>query len=286
MSAVTVPNTQLPAATKVPFGRLVVVEWRKMTDTRSGFWMLSITVGLLALIFALVIIFGSVVGDTTLSASLWMQILSIPVSLLVPVLAITIVTQEWGQRTAMVTFALEPSRLKVVLAKLLAVVVLGVVTIAIAFALGAIGTALSAAINGDSADWHIKTNVLVWTLVTQVLYLLMGFGLGLLLLSSPGAVAIYYVYTMILEGGVIIPGIFSVLYFVFDWAQSLFPWISMRIAIMPFAADADTTRQMQSAGVHADTGALGVAHLVTSIALWVGVPLVLGTYRLLRTEVK
>lgn len=286
MSAVTVPNTPLPEATKVPFGRLVVVEWRKMTDTRSGFWMLAITVGLLALIFGLVIIFGSVVGDTTLSASLWMQILSIPVSLLVPVLAITIVTQEWGQRTAMVTFALEPSRFKIVLAKLVAVIVLGVVTIAIAFALGALGTALSAAINGDSADWHIGGNILGWTLATQVLYLLMGFGLGLLLLNSPGAVAIYYVYTMILEGGVIIPGIFYVLYFVFDWAQSIFPWISMRIAIMPFSADADTTHQLHQAGIHASTGGVGIAHLVTSIALWVGIPLVLGTWRLLKAEVK
>ncbi|MEI7057523.1 ABC transporter permease [Nocardioides sp. CCNWLW239] len=278
MSAVSVaPSTPLPTATKVPFGRLVMVEWRKMTDTRAGRVMLMITGGLIALVAAIILLVTALSDMAALDATTWMSALSFPVSLLVPVLAIMIVTQEWGQRTHMVTFTLEPSRLKVVFAKLLAVFVLGVVTMAVAVGVGALGTVLGAAIAGSDPTWNVTGEALAWTLATQILYLLMGFGLAMLLLNTPAALVIYYGYTLILEAS-----IFSALYFVFDWAQSLFPWISMQVAMMPFIAP----DQMQAAGLTVEDGALGIARLFTSIALWVGLPLVLGTMRVLKSELK
>ena len=278
MSAATVaPSTPLPTASKVPFGRLVLVEWRKMTDTRAGRVMLMITGGLIALVAGIILLVIALSDMSGLPASTWMSALSFPVSLLVPVLAIMIVTQEWGQRTHMVTFTLEPSRLKVVLAKLLAVFVLGVVTMAIAVGIGAIGTAAGAAIAGTEASWNVSGETLAWSLATQILYLLMGFGFGMLLLNTPAALVVYYGYTLILEASV-----FSALYFIFDWAQNLFPWISMQVAMMPFVAG----DEMRAAGVNVDDGALGIARLITSVALWVGLPLVLGTIRVLRSELK
>jgi ABC-type transport system involved in multi-copper enzyme maturation permease subunit len=202
-------------------------------------------------------------------------------------MAITIVTQEWSQRTAMVTFALESSRLRVVLAKLVAVMVLGVATILLALVLGLIGNVLCAGIAGTDAYWNVTAGTFGWALATQVLYLLMGFGFGLLLLSSPGALALYYVYVWILEGGVIVPGIMYVLWIAFDWAQSILPWISMRLALLPFqVSDADARSLEGDLGVTLHTGGLGLAHVLTSVLIWVGLPLILGTWRLLRAEVK
>jgi ABC-type transport system involved in multi-copper enzyme maturation permease subunit len=198
MSAVSVaPSTPLPTASKVPFGRLVMVEWRKMTDTRAGRVMLMITGGLIALVAGIILLVTALSDMSALDASTWMSALSFPVSLLVPVLAIMIVTQEWGQRTHMVTFTLEPSRLKVVFAKLLAVFVLGIVTMAIAVGIGAIGTVAGAAIAGSDPSWNVTGEALAWTLATQILYLLMGFGFAMLLLNTPAALVIYYGYTLI-----------------------------------------------------------------------------------------
>ncbi|KRA38134.1 MULTISPECIES: ABC transporter permease subunit [unclassified Nocardioides] len=272
---------------RVPFGRLVRVEWRKMLDTRAGIWLLGITAGLLALISAIVILIVALADVSPPSATDWLNIMTIPVSMLVPVIAITIVTQEWSQRTAMVTFALESSRLRVVLAKLVAVMALGAATIVLAAVLGLVGNVVGAALAGTDANWNVTVGAFGWALTTQILYLLMGFGFGLLLLSSPGALALYYVYVWILEGGVIIPGIMYVLWIAFDWAQAIMPWISMRLAMLPFQiGDGDAQDLQGEFGLKLDTGALGIAHVITSVLIWVGIPLLLGTWRLMRAEVK
>lgn len=288
MSATTAPQVTLDvsATPRVPFTRLVRVEWRKMLDTRSGRWLLIISAGLLALVFALIVLI-SAGTDSTVSANDWLNFMTIPVSMLVPVMAITTVTTEWSQRTAMVTFALESSRLRVVLAKLLAVLVLGAATILLAVVLGVLGTVLSSSLVGVDANWNVTAQTLTFALLTQVLYLFMGFGFGLLLLSSPAALALYYVYVWILEGGVLLPGIMYVLYFTMDWAQDVLPWISMRLAMLPFQlSDGDAASLEGDLGFAFDTGVLGYARIFTSVLLWVGLPLILGTIRLLRAEVK
>ncbi len=160
-------------------------------------------------------------------------------------------------------------------------------TILLALVLGLIGNILCAAIAGTDASWNVTAGTFGWALATQVLYLLMGFGFGLLLLSSPGALALYYVYVWILEGGVIVPGIMYVLWIAFDWAQSILPWISMRIALLPFqVSDADARSLENDLDVTLHTGGLGLAHVIVSVLIWVGLPLLLGTWRLLRAEVK
>jgi len=285
MSTATTPTLDVSGTAPVPFGRLVTVELRKMTDTRAGRVLLVVTAGLLALLFGLVLLVVALTDSGRPSASDWINILSIPVSMLVPVLAITIVTQEWGQRTAVVTFALEPSRLRIVLAKLAAVIALGVITVVFALLLGLVGTPLGASLAGEPAEWNASAGDVGWTLVTQVLYLLMGFGFGLLLLNSPAAVAVYYVYVWILEGGVIAPGILYVLWIAFDWGQSFIPWISMRIALLPFQVGGEEN-DLSGLDVDLGTDGLAVARLVVAVLIWVGLPLVLGTMRVLRTELK
>ena len=282
-----VPTLDVSGTPRTPVPRLIGVEWRKMLDTRAGLWLLGITAGLLALIAGIVLLIVALADVSPPSANDWLNILTIPVSMLVPVMAITIVTQEWSQRTAMVTFALESSRLRVVLAKLVAVMALGAATILLALVLGLIGNIIGAGLAGTDANWNVTASTFGWAMATQVLYLLMGFGFGLLLLSSPAALALYYVYVWILEGGVIIPGIMYVLWIAFDWGQAILPWFSMRIAMLPFQiGDSDAASLENDLGANLDTGALGLAHVFTSVLIWVGLPLVLGTIRLLRAEVK
>ena len=69
--------------------------------------------------------------DVRVSANAFAQIMTIPVSLLVPVLAISSITSEWSQRTGLVSFTLEPHRMRVVWAKYATVLILALATLAV-----------------------------------------------------------------------------------------------------------------------------------------------------------
>jgi ABC-type transport system involved in multi-copper enzyme maturation permease subunit len=259
---------------RTPFLRLVQVEWRKMIDTRSGFWLLAITAGLLALVMALIVL---VVGlnDFQVDARGISQGMTIPVSLLLPVFAILIVTSEWSQRTALTSFTLEPHRSRVVLAKLVAVATLAVGTIAVAFVLGALTNVLCAAVTGNPLEWNLDGSELFWAVVQQMLYFAMGFALGMLLLNTPGAIAIYYVIALLLPLMV-----WGTLYAIFDWAKDLLPWVDLGFAIAPLSTGADPL------GRPVDVEALTYVQTGFTALVWVGVPVALGMWRILRAEVK
>ena len=119
----------------VPFGRLARVEIRKMVDTRSGFWLLLCTALLLVITTGITLLVVGLNDNVEPGATVISQILTIPLSLLLPVFAIQTVTSEWSARTALVSFTLEASRGRVLLAKLVAVVALAVAAMLLALVL-------------------------------------------------------------------------------------------------------------------------------------------------------
>src|SRR5689334_19443540 len=105
-TATTAPSTlDVSGTPKVSFSRLVKVELRKTVDTRAGLWLLIS----IALLTALVLVIF-LINATDKSFTNAIQASATPQGILLPVLGILLVTQEWGQRTAMVTFTLEPRR--------------------------------------------------------------------------------------------------------------------------------------------------------------------------------
>lgn len=261
------PTLDVSDTPGVPFTRLVGVELRKMRDTRAGFWLVLST-AILLLIAAAITLLVVALNDITVGAGDVVQIMTIPVSLLLPVLAITAVTSEWSQRTGLVTFTLEPTRMRVIAAKLAAVLALAILTMVLAFAVGALTTLLAGAIGGGETSWSIDKSGLAWTVVNQMLYFLMGFGFGLLLLSTPAAVAIFYVIALLLPFMVYGPivGIFS-------WGMDVVPWLDLGFAMTPLLGG--------------DTGALDAtawAQVGVTTLVWVVLPLTLGLLRVRRAE--
>lgn len=255
---------------QVPFSRLARVELRKMLDTRSGFWLLLITLVLLALTTAVVLLVVGVTEETGAPSLMdWVQILTLPLSLLLPVFPILSVTSEWSQRTAMVTFSLEPHRLKVLGAKLAAVLLLALGTMVVAAVLGVAANALAAGLDGTEASWHFDGRVFGFTVLVQLLYFLMAFALGTALLSSPGAISAFYV------AGLMVPFmIYGTLFALFTWAQEIIPWIDLQFASAPFLT------------ADGDYGGKETAQLLVASTIWIVAPLAVGVRRLLRSEVK
>ena len=116
MSATTVhPGLDLSTSSRPPMSRLVRVELRKMTDTRAGMWLM---IAIVAITVVATTIFGFAGHDEDRTFFNFMQFAGAPQGILLPVLGILLVTQEWSQRTAMVTFTLEPQRISNLAAKL------------------------------------------------------------------------------------------------------------------------------------------------------------------------
>ena len=108
MSAVAYADTLDVSGTQpVSMTTLVKVEMRKMVDTRAGKWLL-ITIGAITALIMLIFLLAAHTKDHQFTN--YMGIAATPQGFLLPVLGILLVTQEWGQRTGMVTFTLEPHR--------------------------------------------------------------------------------------------------------------------------------------------------------------------------------
>lgn len=271
----TVPLVVDTSRPGIPFGRLAKVEIRKMLDTRAGRWLLIITGLLLVVTMAIVLLVIGLNDNVTIGAQGFSDAMTIPLSMLLPVFAITTITGEWGQRTHLVSFTLEPRRMRVVAAKLVAVLVLALATIVVAVVLGAIGNVAAASIGGYDAIWNFDFSNLVWAVALQLTYFGMAFALAMLCLSTPLAIVVFYVVALILPQMV-----YSTLYGFFDWARDLLPWLDINYAAVPLMTGEGMMGE--SVGI----GGLEWLRFVFTMLLWIVLPAVLGIRRILRSEVK
>ena len=84
--------------------------------------------------------------------------IGVPMTLLLPVMAILSVTSEWSQRSGLTTFTLVPHRGRVIRAKMVVSIALGAVSIGVALAIGALGNIVGSAIAGVDTVWDISGN--------------------------------------------------------------------------------------------------------------------------------
>jgi ABC-type transport system involved in multi-copper enzyme maturation permease subunit len=257
---------ELGGSDPVPFSRVVAVELRKSYDTRAGFWLLLSIGGVVALVLG---IFTTIilVQDEPVVFGDWVGIAAYLTSVLLPILAIMLVTTEWTQRTALVTFTLEPHRERVFAAKLVVGVLLTLLTLVFAFALGLVCNVLCEIGNPDLTGWEIRATDLAGFLVTQTLAMMGGFALAMLLLNTPAAIVLFFVYRFVL------PGIFAVLTGLIDGFDKVAVWLDFQ------AAQGDIYEWELS-------GAAEWGHLLVSGFIWLAVPMGIGLWRILRAEVK
>ncbi len=247
----------------VPLARMIKVELRKMFDTRSGFWLMMsiLIIGFLATVS--VILFAP---DKALSYSNFGTAIGVPFAILLPVVAILSVTSEWSQRTGLITFTLVPHRGQIVLAKAIAAVLVGIVSMIFSFAIGAVGNVVGAAINGIDPNWNVTFTDMLYIVLANILGLLVGFMLGVLIRNSAGAIVGYFVYSLV------IPGIFGFLAAVQDWFEKIQPWVDFNFAQTPLFDGGPTGEEW--------------AQLAVSSLPWLVIPLALGVWGVLRSEVK
>ncbi len=267
MTAIAIENVRKPRsiAQRAPLHRLVQVELRKMFDTRSGFWLMTSVVISALLATGAVILFAP---DDELTYSTFGTAIGFPMTVILPMIAILSVTSEWSQRSGLTTFTLVPQRGRVILAKAVASVAVGVVSMLLAFAFGAIGNVVGTAITGTGTVWDASLVDVLYIVLGNVLGLLSGFMLGTLIRNSPGAIVAYFVYSFVL------PTVFVVLATSQDWFRHLQPWVDVTYAQSAlFTFNGSLTGEQW-----ANIGVTGV--------MWLLIPMLVGLGLVTTSEVK
>ena len=251
------PRTQ-PAHPAPSLLQLVRVELRKSADTRAGRWLLAAIAAAALLVAGLQLFFDDGVDG---SFAYFFTASQFPVGLLLPVLGILLVTSEWSQRTAMTTFALVPVRSRVLAAKVLAAAVLAVLGVVATVVVSAVATALTPAFTDLGSGWELSGAQLGQVLLVQVVSVLVGVAFGMLLLSSPLAIVLYFLLPTVVTILVNTVG-------ALDWVRN---WLDLSTTTLPMY---EGTLEGQ-----------GWAQVGTSVALWLLLPLVLGWLRIERSEI-
>jgi ABC-2 type transport system permease protein len=264
MTAAPAGLLDISSTARTPFHRLVAVELRKSYDTRAGFWLLAV-IGFLVLAAEIIVLAVVTTQDEAVSFGDFIGTAAFLTSFLLPVLGIMVLTAEWSQRTAMVTFALEPHRPRVIAAKALVGVLLTLATVVVSIAIGLVCNLLYGAIEGQ-IDWTFGWSDFFAFIITQVLAMLGGFALAALLLNTPAAIVVFFVYKWVL------PGLFELGAQLMGWFSDIRGWLDFQTAQQTIWDMSGTAEEW--------------AQLVVSGILWLGVPLAIGIWRVLRAEVK
>ena len=251
-------------ARPIPTTRLVKIELRKMFNTRSGFWML-ISIGVLSVVATgAVIVFAA---DSAVTYQNFAAAIGLPMSVILPMIAILAVTSEWSQRSGLTTFTLVPSRGRVIGAKAIAALVVGLGSVAVAFAVGALGNVAGSALAGVDTVWDISLSMAPQMVLGNLVGMAIGFTLGVVLRNSAAAIVGYFVVSLVM------PGILVLLAQVRSWFEDLQPWIDWNETQVALFDGATNTGEEW-------------AMLASTTMIWIVIPLVVGLLSLRRSEVK
>jgi hypothetical protein len=270
MTAIAVEATesvrrQYAAAPRIPLSRVTRIELRKMFDTRSGFWLMASIAITSVLATGAIILFAP---DDELTYTSFGTAIGFPMAVILPMIAVLSVTSEWTQRSGLTTFTLVPHRGRVILAKAVSAVGVGVVSMALALAIGALGNVVGTAIAGTDPVWDISVVDASHIIVGNVLGLLMGFTLGVLIRNSPGAIVAYFVYSLVL------PGLAELLAANQKWFADARGWVDVNYAQgQLFMFDGALTGEQW-------------ANIGVTAVVWLVLPLLVGLRLLLRSEIK
>jgi ABC-2 type transport system permease protein len=246
--------------TGIPMSRLVKVELRKSVDTRAGRWLL-IAIGAITLVVIVLFMIFADADEKDFEGFVFAA--GTPQGVLLPILGILVVTSEWSQRTGLVTFTLEPRRMRVLGAKLIAVLLLGLLALGLLYGLAAIANVVGGAID-EGGEWGGAFGTIGKLTVLQYVGLLGGLAFGVVLLNSAAAIVLSFV----------LPLAINIIVSIIPSLDGAAPWIDVNTAGQPLLDDTSV--------VDAEVW----LQIVVTSFWWIWIPLAIGAWRIQHAEVK
>jgi len=247
----------------IPFRTILGVELRKAFDTRSGFWLM------VAIAAAGVIATGAVLAfasDSDLTYDSFAAAIGVPMTILLPVVAILAVTGEWSQRAGLTTFTLVPHRGRVIRAKMVVTIAIGLASMALALTIGAFGNIVGTGLKGVETTWDLSLTSILYIVGADLIGMMVGFMLGVVTRNSAGAIVGYFTYWFV------VPTLSMLLAANQTWFEKAQPWVDF---------NHDQGRLYDGGFSAQDWTQLAVTGTV-----WLLLPLAFGLWRVMRSEVK
>ena len=241
------------AGDRIPFVRLVSIELRKMVDTRAGMWMLITMAAISFLVAGGLLLWGQDGGEPFTS---FLGLIVTPTMILLPIMGIMSATQEWSQRTGLATFSLVPRRGRVIAAKVAASLVLSLVLLVAAGIAAMLGTLLG------GGEFTLTGVSLAGVVLAGLLYTMQGVAFGTAFLNTPIAIV----------SSLVLPTVWTVLTAMSERMSDVARWLDLQLVTGPLTEGTMTGENW--------------GQLATATAVWVGLPMAIGTYRILTREVK
>jgi ABC-2 family transporter protein len=238
----------------IPFGILVRAELRRTVDVRAARWMLFAAALLVAGAEAVPLVFPHNVTQDRASYLTWA---ALGLSRLLPLVLLMAMTAEWSQRTAMTTFTLEPRRGRVLAAKATAGLIISVIAGLFALLAGTVAVLAATQAGRPVAEgwnWSQLAGFALFIVLTSAV----GMAVGAALHNTAAAIVTYFV----------LAGLFSLL----------------MIPALEKAGDWLNTGQTFGWMLAGDWSG-HAAQITVSAALWIALPLAVGTVRTVRREV-
>jgi ABC-2 type transport system permease protein len=257
----TTPRSPAPA--RIPLRRIVAVELRKSFDTRAGRWLLA-SVGLTAVLTS-----GAVIAfapDDEFTYSTFITTIVFPMSVILPIIAALAVTAEWSQRSGLTTFTVVPHRGRIMLGKTIALVAVALPAAVVALSVGAVANVLASWISGTDTVWDQSLEAGPYVLLSLALSLAMGLVCGTLIRNSAGAIVAFFVLSFV------IPPLLGLLALTQDWFHDVQPWVDLDYQLAALLSGSFDAEQW--------------SQLAATSGLWLVLPLIVGMWTLVRSEVK
>jgi ABC-2 type transport system permease protein len=138
----------------------------------------------------------------------------------------------------------------------------------LAFAVGALGNLLGAAVRGSALVWDVSRTQCLYYVLGMVLSLLIGFMLGVLIRASTGAIVAYFILTFL------VPTVFGLLAESQQWFHDLQPWVDIQFAQAGLFVFAQSLTGQEW------------AHIGVTGLTWLVIPMAVGLRFVMRAEVK
>jgi hypothetical protein len=154
----------------------------------------------------------------------------------------------------------------VIRAKLTVTVMIGLASMALALAVGALGNIVGTALMGVDTVWDLSFTSILYIVGADLIGMVVGFTLGILTRNSAGAIVAYFSYWFVL------PTLSMVLAANQSWFEKAQPWVDFNY----------------DQGKLYDGGFSGQdwAQLALTGTVWLLIPLAFGLWRVMRAEVK
>ncbi len=205
-------------------------------------------------------------SDSDLTYDNFAGAIGVPMTILLPVVAILAVTGEWSQRAGLTTFTLVPHRGRVIRAKFAVTIAIGVASMALALGVGAIGNIVGTSLMGVDTVWDLSFTSILYIVGADLIGMTVGFMLGVLTRNSAGAIVAYFSYWFV------VPTLSMVLAANQAWFEKAQPWVDFNY----------NQGKLYDGGFSAQDW----TQLAVTGVVWLGLPLAFGLWRVMRAEVK